>query len=465
MGDFEAEEKEAKELVERFRMMMESGTSVFFDSEELEIIVDELMREMDVNMASEAIEYAIRLYPTDSFFRILRVKKMVLQMQFEEAERELADIERSFPPSPEFYLEKVLLARVTGREEDAFDLLRKAYDMDSDDPEVRFMLSYEYLKRKDVDRALAHAIFALREDEAFDEQLFNFSFLLEESKQYEDGIAFFTRLADEFPLYQGCWFGLGLSYSWNKEYDKAIDAYQYVLSINDDTPTTHYNIANCYFESKDYDQAYEHYQIAYQQDNEDFNSLTCIADCLALKNKDEEAIDYYRKALKLNPNHGDAILGIATIFKDQGKIAEARSFIEKAFKLNPQSFELLFDALPYYDEEEQMEHLNNFFDVTLEQLENKADFYKYFVLYCCDNSMYEIARDVLEAHQDDESVADVIGYYLAAVCFLNNEVQKACEYLTKALLINYDGRKEFLEIDPILETFSEVNELIELYRP
>ncbi|MBR4536822.1 MAG: hypothetical protein IKO62_09280 [Bacteroidales bacterium] len=59
MEDFEAEEKEARELAERFKAMVESGTSVFFDSEEMEIIIDELMRQMDMPMASEAIEYAI----------------------------------------------------------------------------------------------------------------------------------------------------------------------------------------------------------------------------------------------------------------------------------------------------------------------------------------------------------------------------------------------------------------------
>lgn len=465
MSDFEAEEKEAKELVDRFRTMMDSGSSVFFDAEELEIVIDELMREMDINTASEAIEYAIRLYPTDSFFRILRVKKLALQMRLDDAQRELDAIENEFPPNAEFYLEKVMLSKLLGEEDNSFRWLKTALELDPEFPDVHFLLAYEYLKKKDVTQALHHAIFALREDEAFDEQLFSFSFLLEENKQYEDGIAFYMQLTNEFPLYQGCWFGLGLSYSWNKEYDKAIDAYQYVLSINEDTPTAHYNIANCYFESKDYDCALEHYHIAYDQDNEDFNSLTCIADCLALKNKDDEAMNYYQKALAINPNHGDAILGIATLLKEQGKIAEARVFIEKAFALNPQSFELLFESLPYYDEDQQMAKLNEFFNLTLDQLENKTNFYKFFVLYCCENNFYEVARDVLEIHKDDPEITDVVGYYLAAVCFLNNEVKKGSDYLTNALLINYDGRKEFLSFDPILETFPEVNELIELYKP
>ena len=465
MRDFEAEEKEAKELVERFKSMIDSGSSVFFDSEELEIIIDELMRKMDVPMASEAIEYAIRLYPSDSFFRILRAKKMMLQMEFDKAEKELDSIETSFPPTPELYMEKVMLARMTGRNTDAFKLLNKALQLDEDDPEVHFLLAYEYLKNKDVAKALKHAIFALREDEVFDEQLFGFSFLLEENKQYEDGIAFYEKLTEEFPLYPGCWFGLGLSHSWNKEYDKAIDAYQYVLSIDEKTSTAHYNMANCYFELNNYDQALSHYQQAYELDQEDFNSLTCIGDCYANQEKYEEALTYYRKALTLNPTQGDALLGLASVLKDQGHPDDAQAAIESAFAHNPQSFMLLFEVLSYYDKEQQKYKLQEFFTTTLNQIENKEDFYRYFVQFCCENELYDYAIEVLEKHQTDPNITLTIAYYLAALNFLNQNISKGCEYLSNALLIDYEGYKDFLAIDPILETYSEVNELIDLYKP
>ncbi len=464
MGEFEAEEKEAKELVERFKSMIDSGSSVFFDSEDMEIIIDELMREMDVTMASEAIEYAIRLYPSDSFFRILRAKKMMLQLDFDKAEEELDVIETSFPPTPELYMEKVMLARMTGRNVDSFKLLNKALALDEDDPEVHFLLAYEYLKKRNVPKALQHTIFSLREDEVFDEQLFGFSFLLEDNKQYEDGVAFYGKLTEEFPLLPGCWFGLGLSYSWNKEYEKAIEAYQYVLSIDEKTSTAYYNMGNCYYELSDYEHALSCYQQAYDMDKEDYNSLTCIGDCYSAMHQSEKAIDYYRKTLSLNPTQSDALLGLAYVLREEGHLGDAQTAIEAAFAHDPQSFRLLFEVLPYYDEEEQTEKLQEFFTVTLDQVENKEDFYQCFVQYCCDNELYDYGIEVLEAHTDDPTITDMVAYYLAALHFLNQNVSKGSEYLANALLINYEGLQNFLAIDPILETFSEVNELIELYK-
>lgn len=465
MEDFDAEEKDAKELADRFKSMIESGTSVFFDSEDLELIIDELMRQMDVPMASEAIEYAIQLYPTDSYFRILRVKKMILEMEFDKAEQELDVIESTFPPTPELYLEKVMLARMTGSDTDSIKLLKKALDLDDEDPEVHFLMAYEFLKKREIPIALKHAVFALKEDEFFDDQLFSFSFLLEENQQYEDGVAFYEKLTEEFPMYPGCWFGLALSYSWLKEYEKAIDAYQYVLSIDEDTPSAHYNMGNCYFELSEIDQALEHYKAAYEIDNEDFNSLNCIGDCYAAKEDYEEALIYYRKALSLNPTLGEALLGMASVFRDQELMEDARHTIERAIAHDPQSFKLLFEALSYYDEPQQIEKLQEFFTTTMQQVENKEDFYRYFVFFCHENELYEYAIEVLEQHQADPAITFTVAYYLAAFYFLSQKISKGCEYLSNALLINYDGYKEFLTIDPILETFNEVNELIELYKP
>ncbi|MEG1555526.1 MAG: tetratricopeptide repeat protein [Bacteroidales bacterium] len=464
MEDFE--EKEIKELVDKFKRMINSGESNYFDSDDMELIIEELMRIFDFKYASKAIDYAIGLYPSDPFFRILRVKQLILELELDAAEKELNEIEIMFPPTPEFYLEKVLLSRMIGSDINTFSLLKKAMDLDAEDPEIHFLLAYEYLKKREIQKAIKYTTFALSEDELFDEQLFTFSYLFEDNKQYEDAIEFFTAISNKFPLNKGSWFGLGLAYSWLNDYKSAIDAYGYVLSLDEETSTAHFNIANSYYELKDFNQALEHYKQAYEFDNEDYNSVTCIGDCYSIMGQLDEAMDYYHQALVLNPNHSDAILGIVSILKQNEKTEEARLFIEKAFSLNPQSFELLFAVIDYYEDEEQIQKLKELFELTIQQIENRVDFYKYFILYCCNNELYDLGIEILESHLDDENITFTAPYYLAALYFLNGNIEKGVEYLKNALLINYDEYSStFLSIDPLLESFSEIKELIELYKP
>ena len=99
---------------------------------------------------------------------------------------------------------------------------------------------------------------------------------------------------------------------------------------------------------------------------------------------------------------------MASVFRDQGLIEDARSTIERAIAHNPQSFKLLFEALIYYDEQQQIEKLQAFFSTTMQQVENKEDFYRYFVLFCCENELYDYAIEVLEPVWLREEMADIV---------------------------------------------------------
>lgn len=461
----ELDNKEVEELVKRFKEMINSGMNAYFEDEEMELIIDSFMQNFDFSYATKAIDYAISLYPTDSFFRILRVKKLILELQIEEAKEELNQIEEQFPPTTDLYLEKVMLSRITGGDEKAMEWLQKAYALDPEDPEVHFLMAYEYLKHRDVDKAIEHAITSLKEDEMFDENLFTFSYLFDETKQYEDAIKFFTALSDAFPLNKGTWFGLGLAYSWVENHQKAIDAYQYALTIDDVISTAYFNIGNSYFDMGKMELALENYKRAYELDDTDYSAINGIGDCYAVLENYSEALHYYQQALLVAPNYINSILGVISILRETGRMDEAKLFIDKAFSLNPQSFELLFSVLEFFEPEERKDSLIQLFNTTLAQVSNKNDFFRFFTMFCCANDKCEFGIEVLETHLNDENMEGQIPYLLAALHYICGNIGVANDYMKNALLVNYDGYKDFLLLDPVLESFEEIHQLVSLYRP
>ena len=108
--------------------------------------------------------------------------------------------------------------------------------------------------------------------------------------------------------------------------------------------------------------------------------------------------------------------------------------------------------------------MQELFNITLGHVENKADFYKYFTMFCCANEKYDLGISILKEHLDDEIITYTAPYYLAALCFLSGDSVQGSEYLTNALLINYDGYENFLALDPLLETYDEILTLIQMYR-
>ena len=461
---------EYSDLVKDFINYIDNNQVRYFDSEEMEIIIEDLMDTFKFQYLSLAIDHAIAQFPNESIFRFFKVKKFILEFQMENAEKELEDIERSFPPSADLYIEKAFLSNMTNKKTgQTIKWLNKALALEPNDPDIHFLMGHEYVRRNDIQRALEHVTLALKNDPIFGENLFTYSYLFEELNKPEEAIKFFTLLTESFPLIGAAWFGLGFILSWNGRFEEAIDAYNFALTCDGDIPSAHFNMANAYYELKDYDKALHHYFEAYNIENDDFQALTNIADCYVIQGWFDESLEYYYKAYDINPTHNEAILGIVNALSELGKISEARTFVKNAFDKHPQNIDLLFSIAACFVDEEDAKLLFVLAELTLKHLENYDHFFYFVTQFCIYNEMYIIGLKVLEEYIDSKFVKDkidrsLIHYYLAALYFLNEEVGRGCEHLCEALLINYDWHKNFMEFSPLLETYPEILKLIELYK-
>lgn len=464
--DLDYNDEQINELVNNFKAQADAGEVGYYDSDDLEVIAEELIFNYDLAYATEALELGIRLYPRSFAFRILKVKKLLMEFEFETAGRELDSIEMEFPPEAEFYVEKAFFVKVAGDDNDALPLLKKAYKLDPEHPEVNYMLGEEYLQHGDYQRALDHICFAIDEDESFEEQLTTLSYAFEDESKHQDAIRFFSQLTERYPLSRCAWFGLGLAYSWAKEYESAIDAYQNVISLDEEAETAYFNIGNVYFEMKRYEDAIRYYQQAYELDDRDFHAVSGIGDSLLELGRNEEALEKYHEALRIEPNTLDAIMGIITILKETGREDEAEIFIRKSLSLNSQSFELLFNLLPYYEGEDQIMKIKELFQYTLSQAEDQEEFLKFFTMYCTANKeLRDMGIELLEAQFDNEKVTLSLPYFLAALHFLNGQFTEADHYFKTALIINYPGHEMFLTLSPALAVDPMFQNLIENYKP
>lgn len=455
-------------LVTNFKESVDAHVTKFYDAEEYEIIIEELINVFDFDYLDIAIDRAIELYSVNVSFRLYKVKAHILKFELDLAEEELLRIELEFEPTPEFYMEKVYLSNILNKNEDNIKLLRKALQIAPNEPDIHFLLGFEFLKKRMFSESLDHVRFALSKDPTFEEQLSIYSFLFEEEKWYDKALEFYTALTEAFPFAGATWFGLGLSYSWLDRYEDSIEAYKLALTCDSEIATANFNIGNSYFELKQYKQAIEYYKLAHEIDPNDFHSLSNIADCYTLTDNIVKALEYYRKTLDLNPNHNEAIMGIAHILQKENKADEARVFIEKAFANTPQDMDLLFQSLIFYSEDEQFDTLTKLINLTLNQLDDFEDFFKYLAHFCVTNEFFEVGYFLFAYYNldlSDETKPEMMGYYLAAFCFMTNRIEEGKSVLSDALLMNYDMHSEFLSLSPVLETYDDVLSLIQQYQP
>ena len=461
-------DEEVTRLVENFKEMLHSGEMRYIEDEDLEVIIESLIGQMDFKTATKAVNYAIRLFPTSLVFRLLKVRKLMMELRLDSAGKELDRIEQDFAPSAEIYLERSFFSKLTGTDEKAFPLLKKAHKLDPESPEINLNLAGEYVRMGLYEKGFSLLRKAMDYDEFIEEQLFTFSYIFEENEKWDDAVRFFQALTEAYPLSKASWFALGLAYSWKSEFPKAIDAYLNAISLDEEASTAYFNIGNAYFEMGDYPQALHYYEETARLDEQDFHALSGIGDCYYAMNEFDKALDAYHQALILNSDTTDALLGIITILQETGREAEAEDFIMRTVSMEPRSFELLFSILHTYKEEQQLDKLKEFFNLTISQIEEKEDFLFFFTAFCCNmennSEILPLAIELLKSYQDEVEFTFSFPYLMAALCYVSGDNANGGNYLSNALLINYEGHERFLTLHPSLSKSEEVRFLIEQYK-
>ena len=446
---------------------MSSGDIAYFDQDDMIDIIDFYLYEFEIDHAEQAIDYAISCYPAQPLFRLQKVKKLILEFEFEEAKQELQYVEDQYLPSAEFYIEKIFLTRIIHPDADISDLLEKARTLDPANPDVHFFYAYEAIKNKDIDKALEHVFIILEEQEEdeYEEQFYSFSFLFEEQNFIEGAYRFYKTITERYPLTKSAWFGLGLACNWLECHLEAIENYQLAISLDDSISSAYFNIGNSYFELKQYEDALVQYQMAHDIDDLDVNFVNSIADCYNMLNQYEEAKKYYHKALDICPNSVDAIKGIISILEQFGMREDIPAFTESIFMEAPQNFELLFEVLEFYSDEEKIKKMEQLFEFTFLQIDNKKTFFTLFVYYCCLYKLYDYGLIILRKYNHLEAIADDIPYYFAALYYLNGNNSLGSVYLSQALVRSYEKHEDFLALDPALGSNEDVMMLIDFYKP
>lgn len=454
-----------KKLATRFQTMIGSGDVGYFDQDDMIDIIDFYLYEFEMDYAEKALDYAISFFPDQPLFRLQKVKKFILEFEFEEAKKELQYVEDQYLPSAEFYVEKIFLTRIIHPDIDISDLLQKAYVLDPCNPDVHFFYAYEAIKKGDIDKALTHIFIVLEEEDGFDEQFYSFSFLFEEQKLFNEAYCFYKAISERYPLMEAAWFGLGLACNWLECHQEAIENYQLVISLDETMSSAYFNMGNSYYELQQFENALAQYKMAYEIDDWDINFVNSIADCYTMLNQYEDAKRYYHIALVLCPNSVDAVRGMISILEQFGKQEEIPAFTERVFMEAPQSFDLLFEALEFYPDEEKIAKLEQLFGFTVAQIKEKDTFFNLFVYYCCRFKLYNYGIAILERYYDLEVLEDKIFYYFSALYYLSGNYPLGNEYLSQALARCYENYVEFLALDPALEENEDVLMVIDFYRP
>ena len=255
------EDPEFKDLLAKYEGMVESHTPTYFDAEELTDIAEYYASQGDEQKAEEAIDFALRLHPTNTDALVFKSRSLCIKGNLEEAYQVMNLIED--PSDREVHFLKADLLMEEQRLEEAEVIYEELAASEDESFEVLLDIFMTYLDANQME--YAEKWLKKIEQKGFNET---------NSQKYRDALcdfcmtfgmpekatnAFLISL-DELPYSIIHWNGLAKCYLAQNEIEKAHEATDFALAIDDNNADALEVKGYCYIQGENYEEALHIFQ-------------------------------------------------------------------------------------------------------------------------------------------------------------------------------------------------------------
>lgn len=300
---FEDDFRDIDNLVQEFLKLKKGESHGILSEDDFEFLIDYFEANYDKENATFACEVSTTLFPFSSTLLLRKAEWLMDQKKYGQALKVLDQLDEVDPNNIESIFLQSDIFLEQNRFSEAVDILeRNADQFDSvDKTDILLELSEIYDELEEFDKVYATLKRILTYEPTNEDALLRICFWAEINNKHEDSIALHQEIIEQTPFNAMAWYNLGVAYQGLKLYEKAIDAYDYCLAIDDKFEYAYRNQGDAYMQLKKYDKAIEvlemHLSIAKPEDV----ILDAIGYCWDKQKQYSKARQYYRKASQLNP--------------------------------------------------------------------------------------------------------------------------------------------------------------------
>ncbi|HNB81382.1 MAG TPA: tetratricopeptide repeat protein [Chitinophagaceae bacterium] len=333
---FDDELFDIENLINEFQKVKQGEAHRLLTEDDFECLIDYFEANGDRENASLACEIATTLYPFSSTLLLRKAEWLTDQKKYGQALRILDQLDEVDPNNIESIFLQSDIYLEQNRFAEAVDILERNVDQfDSvDKTDILLELSEIYDELEEFDKVYATLKRILTYEPNNEDALLRICFWAEINNKHEDSIALHQEIIDRTPFNAMAWYNLGVAYQGIKLYEKAIDAYEYCLAIDDKFEYAYRNQGDAYMQLKKYDKAIEvlemHLSIAKPEDV----ILDAIGYCWDKQKEYSKARHYYRKASQLNPQDDQIFYKIGETYSKELQWEKAIKAYSVALHIN-----------------------------------------------------------------------------------------------------------------------------------
>ena len=463
---YRQDREELKELLQQFANLKAGKSYSFIEEDGFERIIDYFDEKEQFQQALEAATIAVDKYAYSAALLIKKADVLISLRRYKEALYTLEQAELLDSTDASLYIIKTDAYLALDMQAEAAALLESAIDLF--DGEERLDLLFEladvYDDYEEFDKVFDCLKLILEDDPTNEEALYKICFWTDFTGRNEESIRLHLQIIDEYPYNELAWFNLAAAYQGIKLYEKAIDAYQYAITIDEKFDYAYRNMGDAYIRLRKYKEAIEVLEKVNELAKPEDVIFEAIGHCYdRLKNFGQARI-YYRKASHLRPDDSKLYYKIACTYFNEGNWDSSLKQLETAMKIHRLQPEdnllageckiqkgLFKDAIQYFTNVVRMRPRNAAGWEALIRCLYKADF-------------FDEALEQTDAAQHATQGKPLFTYYKAAILFSAGKSKEALLQLEKALEESPKQLKKFVELNPAILQNQQVVDMLAKYK-
>ncbi|MBA2745382.1 MAG: tetratricopeptide repeat protein [Flavisolibacter sp.] len=454
------------ELLKLYNNLKNGHAGIFLEEDAFEKIIEYYDEQEELSKALEAADTSLEYFPFSAPLMIKKADILLASRKYLDA-LDLLDKAELFDASDiNLYILKTDAFLAMDMQERAVELLEKAVSSFEGEEKVEllFELADVYDDYEEFDKVFDCLSVILKEEPTNEEALYKICFWTDFTGRNEESIKIHKRIIDDYPFSELAWFNLAAAYQGLKLYEKAIDAYQYALAIDEKFDYAYRNLGDAYIRVRKYREAIEALEKVLELSKPEEVIYEAIGHCYDHLKNYAQARFHYRKASHLNPEDSKLFYKIACTYYNEKQYGSAIKQLESALKIQrmqPEYNLLMGECKMQLNEiKEAVQYLSTAVRVRPKNIAGWEA-----LIRCLYNAGFlSEARQQALAALSHSNGKPVFLFYLSAILFSMNKSKEALLYLEKGLSSTTRHLKKFVDLNPSILRNSQVVDLIAQYK-
>jgi tetratricopeptide (TPR) repeat protein len=452
--------EELSEILKKYENLKKGRTHSFLDEEAFEKVIDYFDEKEDLGRALEAAEKGSEQYPFSSIILIRRADLLIASLKYSEALDILDKAAMLDSGDIEIYILKTEAYLAMDKQVKAVEILEQALQIFSGDDKIAllFELADVYDDYQEFEKVFDCLRLILEADPNNEEALYKICFWTDFTGRNEESIRLHRKIIDDYPYNELAWFNLAAAFQGLKLYEKAIDAYQYAIAINEKFDYAFRNMGDAYIRLRKYRDAIEALEKVLEITKPEALIYEAIGYCYDKLFHHAQARFYYRKASHIAPEDSRIYYKIACTYFNEGNWENAIKQLETAISIHREQFEYNLLMGECKMQQGLFKDAIQFFSVVVASRPRNKKGWEALVRCLYKAEYFEEARDQVITALQVSNGQPLFQYYLSAILFamgkskdailqLGEAMSKAPKLLKKFILLNPSILQNHLVVD------------------